>query len=235
MQDNPKETKPLMSRKLVPFVVLITLAASVGTSVAQPKIEITPFFGLRTQGAFRIGEQADNLVLEVENSASYGVFFDLGRTDSLKLEVEWTHQGSKVLEGERPIVNPDEGAENLPSTTAVGAELFDLGVDHINGGILYGGGDPTFSGYAAAGAGVSLFNPDLPNASSLTKFSFSLGAGFKTFFRDRLGFRFDARVFGTRAGDRQEELACGVFGCASFTSASTFWQVHFVGGLVVKL
>ena len=68
MQDNPKETKPLMSRKLVPFVVLITLAASVGTSVAQPKIEITPFFGLRTQGAFRIDESESRPIISFSRS-----------------------------------------------------------------------------------------------------------------------------------------------------------------------
>ena len=224
-----------MSLKLVPLAVLVTLTALVDTSVAQSKIEVTPFFGIRSQGAFRTGEATDNIVLEVENSPSFGLFFDLGLTDHLKIDVLWAHQGSQLLEGERPIVNPDGGTEPLPSTAAAGDPLFDVGLDYIHGGVLYGGSNETFSGYASANAGVTLLNPDLPNASRLTKFSFSLGAGFKTSFNDRLGFRLDGRVFGTRAGDRQEEIACGAFGCASFETASTFWQVHFVGGLVIKL
>jgi hypothetical protein len=223
-----------MSLKLVPLVTLLTLAASVGTSVAQPEMEVTPFFGFRSQGAFRTGEATDNIILEVDNSTALGVFFDLGLTDHVKLDALWTHQGTKVLTGETPTVNGG-GTTTSSSEIAPGQPLFDLGIDYIHGGILYGGGSDIFSAYATANAGVTLLNPDLEGASRLTKFSFSLGAGFRTEFNDRLGFRFDGRVFGTRAGSKRDQVACSVFGCATFEAAATFWQVHFIGGVIIKL
>ena len=62
----------------------------------------------------------------------------------------------------------------------------------------------------------------------------SVGAGLKAYLGERVSFRFDARAFGTRAGDSQEDLACGVFGCFSFERASTFWQSHFVGAVMIR-
>ncbi len=38
----------------------------------------------------------------------------------------------------------------------------------------------------------------------------------------------------SRAGDTQEDLACGVFGCVSFERTSTFWQSHFVGAVMIR-
>ena len=70
-------------------------------------------------------------------------------------------------------------------------------------------------------------------ASSVTKFSFSIGAGINAYLTERIGVRFDARAFGTRTGDRQEDFACGVFGCVTFERLSTFWQSHFVGALTL--
>ncbi|HXV63819.1 MAG TPA: outer membrane beta-barrel protein [Vicinamibacteria bacterium] len=215
---------------LLPAVIAWLASAEILT--AQPAIEITPFYGLRANGAFRTGEETDNVILEVEDSGSYGIFFDYGLTEFLKIEVLWTHQRSKVLQGEAPTIGPP--AENVPASSA-GDPLFDAGIDYIHAGVLYGGGNESFSAYAAGGAGVGLFNPDVPDASSVTKFSFSLGAGFRSKFSRRLGFRFDARVFGTRAGGGEQDFACGVFGCTSFERASTFWQAHFVGGLIISL
>ena len=71
-------------------------------------------------------------------------------------------------------------------------------------------------------------------ASSVTKFSFSIGAGINAYLTERIGVRFDARAFGTRTGDRQEDFACGVFGCVTFERLSTFWQSHFVGALIIR-
>ncbi|HSF16677.1 MAG TPA: outer membrane beta-barrel protein [Vicinamibacteria bacterium] len=221
-----------MLLKIVLAVVMVWLA-SADTTTAQPAIEITPFYGLRANGAFRTGQGTDNVILEVKDSGSYGVFFDYGLTEFLKLDVLWTHQSSTVLQGETPTVGPP--AENLSAPASSGEPLFDVGIDYVHAGVLYGGGNESFSAYAAGGAGVGFFNPDVADASSVTKFSFSLGAGFRSKFNRRFGFRFDARVFGTRAGDREQDFACGIFGCTSFESASTFWQTHFVGGLIFSL
>ncbi len=114
-----------------------------------------------------------------------------------------------------------------------GTELFDVTTNYFHGGILYGGGGRRFHPYVAAGVGLNHLLPDASVASSVTKFSFSLALGFKSYINDRIGFRFDVRGLGTRGGGKQEDISCGVFGCASFKTASTFWQANYVGGVII--
>ena len=123
--------------------------------------------------------------------------------------------------GKRPIEVPD-------------GPLFDLGIDYFHGGIRFDGGNEKYTPYVGAGFGVTRFNPDVADASGVSKFSFSLAAGINAYLTERIGVRFDARAFATRTGDRQEDLACGVFGCVTFERASTFWQSHFVGALIIR-
>jgi len=113
-------------------------------------------------------------------------------------------------------------------------EIFDLGIDYFHGGVRFDGGNETYTPYVAVGLGMARFNPDAAMAPNVNKFSFSIGAGVNAYLTDRIGVRFDARAFGTRTGDSQEDFACGVFGCVTFERASTFWQSHFVGALIIK-
>ena len=113
-------------------------------------------------------------------------------------------------------------------------ELFDLGIDYLHGGVRFDSGNEKYTPFVAAGLGMTRFNPDVAGASSTSKFSFSLGAGINAYLTERLGVRFEGRAFGTPTGDSQEDLACGVFGCVSFTTKPRFWQSHFVGALIIR-
>lgn len=237
-----------MPRKLILILSLFALGLPAGATLAQSqsqyenddenddggskgRIEITPFIGPRTHGAFRTGEQTDNRFVEVDGSASFGTFVGYGLTDNLVLEGLFAHQGSQVIQGDAPT-----GTEPEPRIVEPGQPLFDIGIDYFHGGVLYGGGSDVFSGYAAAGAGLARLSPDLPSTSTINKFSFSLGIGFRMFFAERIGFRFDARAFGLRAGESEEVVAeGGVFDPVTFKRASTFWQTHFVAGVVIRL
>jgi hypothetical protein len=110
--------------------------------------------------------------------------------------------------------------------------MFDIRVDYFHGAFVYGGGPRSFQPYIAVGAGMSVFDPDVAAASTLRRFSFSLGTGFKSFFNDTVGIRFDARAFGTRIGDKREDVTCDIYGCVTFESAATFWQGQVVGGVI---
>ena len=116
-------------------------------------------------------------------------------------------------------------------------ELFDLGIDYFHSGVRFDGDNEKYTPYIAAGAGLARFNPDAAMASSVTKFSFSLGTGINAYLTDRIGVRFDARAFGhpNRRSPRRlrpaASSAAAFFGCVTFERASTFWQSHFVGAL----
>ena len=212
-------------------LLLLSLALVVPTAaLAQTRYEVTPFVGARLGGAFRAAEQ--DLALDVKSSLGGGVLFDYALNDAMQLEFSWSRQSSDV---EVFDVSPSPGGGDGTEETPVPGELpkFPIRINYFHGSFLYGGGPRVFRPYVLAGVGMARLNPDVEGVSTTSKFSFSLGTGFKSFFTDRFGFRFDARAFGTRAGGRQEDIACGVFGCVSFETASTFWQGQLVGGLII--
>jgi hypothetical protein len=199
-------------------------------ALAQSKLELSPFAGIRTAGSFR-GE--DQLVsYNVQSAPTFGVFADYMVTSQLAVEALWSHSGSTIdkLTASLNATPPDDA----PVAEVPDGELFNVGIDYFQGGIRVDGGNETYNPYVAVGAGLSRLSPDLADASTTNKFGFSVGAGVSANLSDRIGVRFDARAFGTRGGEQQQDLACGVFGCVSFTSASTFWQSHFVGALMIR-
>lgn len=202
-------------------------------ALAQQEFEISPYGGMRTAGSFR-GE--DQLVsFNVQSAPTFGVFADYMVTRQLALELLWGHEGSTVDKKSSTLAPSGPDPTNVePSEEVPDGELFNLGIDYFHGGIRFDGGNEKYTPYVAVGAGTTRFNPDVAGASSASRFSFSLGAGIIAYLNERIGVRFDARAFGTRTGDRQEDLACGVFGCVSFERAATFWQSHFVGALIIR-
>ena len=205
------------------LVLAVTVTVSVPTALAQDKIELSPFIGIRTAGSFRGENQLISFAMS--SSPTFGTFFNYPLVGNLQFEALWSHQSSNVVQKETNIQDPTNPTET---------ELFDTSINYFHGGVLFGGGNETWEPYVALGAGATRFSPDAPDSSSVSKFSFSVGAGLKAYLGERVSFRFDARAFATLAGDRQEDLACGVFGCVSFARASTFWQSHFVGAVMIR-
>ncbi|GMR22412.1 MAG: hypothetical protein BMS9Abin37_0761 [Acidobacteriota bacterium] len=209
------------------LTLMVVLAPA---AFAQHKFEISPFGGLRTAGSFR-GE-GQLVSYNVQTAPTFGVFADFMVTRQLALEFLWGHEGSTV-DKKTAVLGEDSPTPPIEPEVPDG-ELFDLGVDYFHGGVRYDGGNEKYTPYVAGGLGVTRFNPDAAMASGVTKFSFSLGAGINAYLTEHIGVRFDARAFGTRTGDSQEDIACGVFGCVTFKRASTFWQSHFVGALIIR-
>ena len=202
---------------------LFVLAVSTPAALAQNKIELSPFLGVRSAGSFRGDNQLTSFTMS--SSPTFGTFFNYPLAGNLQFEALWSHQSSHVILKATSLEDPTNPQET---------DLFDTSINYFHGGILLGGGNETWEPYVALGAGATRFSPDAPDSSSLTKFSFSVGTGLKAYLGERVSFRFDARAFGTRGGDSQEDLACGVFGCVSFERASTFWQSHFVGAVMIR-
>jgi Outer membrane protein beta-barrel domain len=209
------------------FVLPLITVTAASPAFAQKGAQITPLFGIRTGGAFRIEDTTR--ALNFDSAPTFGLAFNYGLTNYLELELMWSRQKTTVKLGDSPSVSGTDDSVGVPS----GTPLFDVTTNYFHGGILYGGGGPRFHPYVAAGLGVNHLVPDADVSSSLTKLSVSVGLGFKTYINERFGFRFDARALGTRGGAQQEAVSCGVFGCASFKKAATFWQANYVAGVII--
>lgn len=209
----------------------LTLMAVLAPAVfAQHKFEISPYAGIRTAGSFRGEEQL--VTYDVQSAPTFGVFADFMVTRQLAIEFLWEHASSTV-DKKTAMLGGDVPSPPVEPEVPDGP-IFDLAIDYFHGGVRYDGGNEKYTPYIAGGVGLARFNPDAAMASSVSKFSFSIGAGINAYLTDRIGVRFDARAFGTRAGGREEDFACGVFGCVTFERASTFWQSHFVGALIIR-
>jgi hypothetical protein len=185
---------------------------------------VVPLVGVRSGGSFTAVEQ--ELALEVNSSLGFGLIFDYKLTRTSRLEFLWSSQRSDFdVISVAPVGAPGEPPAETPQ--------FDIGINYFHGAYVYGGGTPRFQPYVAVGAGLATFCPAVADSSVQTKFSFSLGTGFRSFLTERIGVLIDARAFGTRIGDRREDVTCGVFGCVSFETAATFWQGQLLLGLVV--
>jgi len=220
-----------MWRKLAFLILFSSLSGQ--AALAQRKLEISPYAGIRNAGGFP--SETEGTTFEVQDAATFGVFADYMLTGQLAAEFLWGHTGSSVDEETATvgsITGSSDGPE--PESDMPVRELFDLGIDYFHGGLRYDGGNEKYTPYAAGGLGVARFSPDLAGASSLTKFSFSIGAGIIAYLTERIGVRFDARAFGTPTGESPEDLACNDFGCVSFESDSRFWQSHFAGVLMIR-
>jgi hypothetical protein len=207
-----------------PALALLVLLLPATASVAQSRFELTPFYGFRTGGSFRVTEV--ELALDVKSSDGYGFLFGFDLNDNMQVEFLWSRQKSS-LEAV-PLVPDSSGEVPLP----IDLPEIDVRADYFHGVFNYGGGPPVFQPYVAIGAGMSAFDSDQATVDPIHKFSFSLATGFKSFFNERVGVRFDARAFGTRIGDRREEIYCDVWGCVTFEAAATFWQGQLVGGVI---
>jgi hypothetical protein len=185
---------------------------------------VAPFIGFRSGGSFTAIDL--QLSLSVNSSAAFGAIFDYRLNDTSKVEFIWSRQTTDLTPISVAPVPPGETAPPIESPP------FDVRVQYFHGAYVYGGGPPRFQPYVAVGAGIATFSSDDSGVEGRTKFSFSIGTGFRSFLTERVGVLVDARAFGTRAGDDREDIMCGVFGCVSFETGATFWQGQVVGGVV---
>ncbi len=93
---------------LLPLMAL----APASSALAQKGPQITPFFGLRSGGAFRIQDTTRSL--DFRSAPTFGFAFNYGLTDNFELEVMWSRQKTAVELG--PTPTPGETAEIAATT-----------------------------------------------------------------------------------------------------------------------
>lgn len=166
------------------FVLLLLFPAAV---FAQPgRFELTPFAGYRLAGDFD-ADSTDafdpRLNVEVEESAVYGVMFNIPLSPNWQIELMANRQQSS-FRVDRGFLEPS-------------AELGDVDLTTVHGGILLQWGDGQVNPFLVASAGITRIEPKFRDLDSDDRFSTSFGGGAKIFFSENVGLRLEARGFWT--------------------------------------
>lgn len=165
---------------------LLTLSLLIpAAAFAQPsQFELTPFAGYRLNG--EIDSSADlgfEQDVEVEESAVFGVLFDIGLTPSWYLELMANRQDTTF--------SVDEGL------LAPSRELGDVTISYFQAGFLFQGGAGQVNPFFVITGGLARIEPDFPELDAENYFAGTLGGGVKIFFSPNVGLRLEGRGYWT--------------------------------------
>ncbi len=205
--------------------LLVTAALFATPLVAQadsPRFELTPFVGGRIGGSFDVPTgEGDGSSVDLSNGASYGIDLGLYRDSQSFYELLYSTQ-STSLDSNDPVLHE-----------------VDLSVNYLQfGGTLFLPQDnDLFVPYLSLTIGATCMEPDYGGYDSETKFSGSLGGGFRIPFNDNVALNLGLRGYLTLI-DSDTSLFCVSdaedAGCLLRSSGSTFFQAEGQLGLSVR-
>ena len=199
-----------INRWLIPVLFLAGAAAA-----PAQRFEVTPFATLPFGGDFESDRRSDILELDVDDGSGHGLSVGFGLTPDFQLELFWSRQESDLL----------EDAGFLLGDVALG----ELDIDYFHGGVLYQWGGRRLRPFVAGSVGITEFDPAEPLLENETRFSVGVGAGFKLFFRQHFGLRFELRAFSTVI-DEGDEICDRGF--CYYDDGTYFFQAELRGGLI---
>ena len=151
--------------------------------------------------------------LELSGSFTWGASASWFFSPRLGVEASWTHQGSALVIG----------------TQRGRAELFDVGIDQLQGSLVwqFGGEAARLRPFVSAGLGAAFLGA--PGLEGETKLSLGLGAGVRWLPASRVGARLQARYSPTFLHDSGSDY-CDPFGfCQSWLH-----QLELTGGVFLR-
>ncbi|MES1242865.1 MAG: outer membrane beta-barrel protein [Acidobacteriota bacterium] len=171
-------------RKAIFLLSLLLLPALPEMAQAQTRrFELTPTVGYRFKGELTANSDLfdRDLDVRVDDSATFGLIFDIPLTENWQLELLANRQNSSFI--------VDEGLFT-PETN-----LGDVTVDYLNAGFLYQWGPGQVIGFVSGGVGLARIAPDFPEVESENRFSGNLGGGVKLLFSPNIGLRLEGRGY----------------------------------------
>ena len=112
---------------------------------------------------------------------------------------------------------------------AVCLRFEDLELEYWHLGFLYQWAPGQVRPYLVASLGATRFDP--VGLTGETRFSWSLGGGFKLMFSDNVGLRFDGRFYSTLV-DEDDDVFCDPFGCYRLDDSTYLLQGDVKGGII---
>lgn len=207
-------------RALVVSLALI-LSATAAAQSGRGGIEITPYGAWSFGGTFNDGES--DASLSTIDSSSFGVILNFRETAITQWEIIYSLQNTDVA------VN---GVPNLSAT-------LDMDIHYLQAGGTYQGDADKVRPFLSLTAGVAHFDVKDDGYDSDSFFSFSIGTGLQLRPTERLGFRLEARAFGTLLNS-DSALFCesapagGSAGCAFLLAGDVYWQLQTMAGVVFR-
>jgi hypothetical protein len=203
--------------KTVVLAALGTLAAFTAAFApeahADPKFEITPFAGGRIGGGFDIVDEtsAEERSVDLDNGASFGVDLGLYAHGNGFYELLYSTQQTSLDASE-------------PTLDGV-----DVRIDYLHvGGTAFFPDDRFYVPYVSFTVGATLLEPQ-GNYDSETKFSMSLGGGFRFPLNEHMAVVLGLRGYLTLI-DSDTDLFCASgpedAACLVKSSGSTFFQTE---------
>jgi hypothetical protein len=214
---------PAIRRLCLPLLATAALfAAPLTVQADSPRFELTPFVGGRVGGGFDLATSTGNdSSVDLGSGVSYGIDLGLYRDSQSFYELLYSTQ-STSLDSSDPLLDG-----------------VDLRIDYLQfGGTVFFPQDSSFFvPYLSLTIGATLMEPDYSGYDSETKFSGSLGGGFRIPFNDNVALNLGLRGYLTLI-DSDTSLFCVSdaedAGCLLRSSGSTFFQGEAQLGLSVR-
>jgi opacity protein-like surface antigen len=177
------------------------------------RFEVTPFVGYRLGGRFKVdGFDRD---ADLDDHGSFALALNLRRDEESQYELFYTRQET-----------------NLEPDSPLGPLGLDVEYLHL-GGTLDVDDELLLKPYVVGGLGITRLSPEPGRVSDNTRFSVSLGAGFRVPVSQHFSVRLEARGFLTFV-DTDSSFFCSSSSAGGFCSirgsGSTFIQYELLAG-----
>lgn len=192
------------------------IASCLPSLSAEPPFQLIPTLGFRG-GADLDGEQTAQGSASADPSVAYGLTLDYDlRPDAW---FEGFYERQKL--------------EFTGRSGTLSGSTFDVAVDYLQAGASYAPPSNGLRWYVTAALGLSYFSADGASVSDAFGLSGSIGGGFQIPLGKRVGFRLEARGYGTLT-DATFAATCGP-GCSIRLSGSGWFQLGARAGLAFRL
>jgi hypothetical protein len=203
-------------------VLILVFLCSPVAALAQ-NFELAPFFGYRFGGS--IDENFETPLeliadVEVDEDVSYGLGAYWEISSNSEVGVRWSHNPTALM------FEPVGGFEPLIA--------FDMDIDTIHGEFLIGGNRRSRNwAYLILGLGATILSPD-GDLDSETRFSGTIGGGFRFGFSPRVGLRLEGRWLPTYLYSTDAGYWCDpFFGC--YVVADDTFLSQFEGAAAIGI
>lgn len=207
---------------LAAFVAATTALPAQDARADGPRFEVTPFAGYRLGGQFDVEDTTDGSedTVDLDDGGSFGLDLGLYRDSSSFYELLYSRQ----------TASPDSREASLAGVDVV-TEYLQFG------GTLLFADEHFYAPYLSMTVGATRLSADQGGYDSDTKFSASIGGGFRFPFNDTLAATLGVRAYVTLV-DSDTGLLCVSTGenagCLFKGSGKTFWQGEAMLGLTAR-